>query len=380
MNGIMNRAGWVTAGVLALLVIAAVTGLVRAGSLDPPGTPGPTAGVLRPGTPIASLPYTISQPGYYYLTGNLTMTTAGADGITVNSNDVTLDLGGFVLNGGGTGRDGVNVGGGINSVPSGFPQNGITIRNGTTEQWTRDGFNVFAIGGTLEDIHANNNQGVGIAVEDGSSVSHCSADQNSLDGMDALDSTVTGCAFINNSHSGVVADESVIEDCVAQANTWGILVEEHSTITHTTVTNNGSDGIRITGAGQNGAGGSSVTDNTADFNGTTVSASGIYDETNGNRIAHNNVSQNDGDGIQVGGSFNTIDQNSVLENSGAGAAAIGNAGTGIAVGGSKNTVVNNSSLGNVASSVVTNYLIGAGNNDAPVSSAASATDPWANTQ
>jgi hypothetical protein len=47
------------------------------------------------GTKITSLPYTITAPGFYYLTGNLTCPSGV--GITINSDDVTIDLMGFRL-------------------------------------------------------------------------------------------------------------------------------------------------------------------------------------------------------------------------------------------------------------------------------------------
>jgi hypothetical protein len=49
------------------------------------------------GTKITSLPYTINSPGFYYLGGNFTLTQG--NGITVNANNVTIDLMGFCLNG-----------------------------------------------------------------------------------------------------------------------------------------------------------------------------------------------------------------------------------------------------------------------------------------
>ncbi|MCX6890669.1 MAG: hypothetical protein WCL11_00920 [Verrucomicrobiota bacterium] len=68
------------------------------GSLTPPGAPGPTMKTLaqiEPRTPISTAPFTISQPGSYYLTTNLTV--SGTNAITIATNGVTLDLNGFTL-------------------------------------------------------------------------------------------------------------------------------------------------------------------------------------------------------------------------------------------------------------------------------------------
>jgi len=68
------------------------------GSLTPPGPPTPTMKSLaqiEPRTPIASAPITISAPGSYYLTTNVTVSSGNA--ITINANNVTLDLNGFVI-------------------------------------------------------------------------------------------------------------------------------------------------------------------------------------------------------------------------------------------------------------------------------------------
>jgi hypothetical protein len=46
-------------------------------------------------TPISSAPFTINQPGSYYLTTNLTVSSGNA--ITIAANGVTLDLNGFTL-------------------------------------------------------------------------------------------------------------------------------------------------------------------------------------------------------------------------------------------------------------------------------------------
>lgn len=81
------------------------------GSLTPP--PGPPAPVMKsleqieartpliagaPGVVYSNGTYTVTTPGSYYLTGNLTCTNATADGfIVLATNNVTLDLNGFTL-------------------------------------------------------------------------------------------------------------------------------------------------------------------------------------------------------------------------------------------------------------------------------------------
>jgi hypothetical protein len=68
------------------------------GALTPPGAPAPTMKSLdqiEPRTPISFAPFTISQPGSYYMTTNVTV--GSGDAITITANNVTLDLNGFTI-------------------------------------------------------------------------------------------------------------------------------------------------------------------------------------------------------------------------------------------------------------------------------------------
>jgi len=87
-------------------------------------------------------PYTITQPGSYRLSGNLTV-PAGPDGIDINTDNVTLDLNGFTITGGGSGGNGVKT----------F-NNNITVKNGSVRNFTND----VIVQGTHElvmDMHAS---------------------------------------------------------------------------------------------------------------------------------------------------------------------------------------------------------------------------------
>jgi hypothetical protein len=76
------------------------------------------------GTKITSLPYTINSPGFYYLGGNFTLTSG--NGITVNVNNVTIDLMGFCLNGEGDGSSAIFINNQCCEVE---------IRNGAITAW-----------------------------------------------------------------------------------------------------------------------------------------------------------------------------------------------------------------------------------------------------
>ena len=81
--------------VLSLILLPSAFGQ---GSLTPPGAPAPTMKTLtqvEPRTPITAVPYTITNPGSYYLTTNFTVSSGHA--ITIATNGVTLDLNGFTL-------------------------------------------------------------------------------------------------------------------------------------------------------------------------------------------------------------------------------------------------------------------------------------------
>jgi len=111
--------------------------LLAQGSLTPPGAPAPTMKTLtqvEPRTPIAAAPFTISTPGAYYLTTNLTVTLGNA--ITIAASGVTLDLSGFT----------------IASTDANDTGNGILLNNGLSD--------IAIVNGHINGGVTNNGSGV----------------------------------------------------------------------------------------------------------------------------------------------------------------------------------------------------------------------------
>ena len=160
------------------------------GPLTPPGAPAPTMKTLdqiEPRTPISSVPFTISAPGSYYVTTNL---TPGADqnGIVVAADNVTIDLNGFTLfGGGGTSGEGIST--------SGARAN-IVVRNGTVRNWPSSGVNFYDSGASqtlLQNVQSISNTFTGIGVKNGSRVRECLAVGNGAGIIVDNDSLVEHC-------------------------------------------------------------------------------------------------------------------------------------------------------------------------------------------
>ena len=318
------------------------------GPLTPPGAPAPTMKTLEqiePRTPISSADYVISNSGSYYLTSNLTA-AAGQNGITVDSDDVTIDLNGFTLTG-----SGATSGHGIYQADT---LRNLRVHNGNVVQWGglgRSGVyadgknnqfdhiqaatNYWGIwageGSTISDCSAPYNRNDGIQTGPGATISACTASYNSGDGLNAdWGSTISDCSAYNNSGDGLNADwGSTISDCSAYGNlNDGINALNGSTISDCSAYENFGNGIRAlsnstisgcsayknSGDGIQASDDSNITGNTCDKNGYAAGAGGgIHVTGTGNRIDSNNVRDNDR-GIDVGDAENYVARNIVRSN------------------------------------------------------------------
>lgn len=135
-------------GGLAAGVLLAGARTAQAGPLNPPGGPvtstGKTLTEVEPRVAInatntpgdAEYSFKITQPGSYYLTGDI-IGVAGKNGINIAASHVTLDLNGFSVRGNGPFQDGIAaVAGGLRN---------IQIYNGSAVGWGRYGVDVGSV-------------------------------------------------------------------------------------------------------------------------------------------------------------------------------------------------------------------------------------------
>ena len=287
------------------------------GSLTPPGAPAPTMKTLDQIEPrkeinAANTPgdadsiFKITQPGSYYLTGNITG-VSGKIGIEIavaaDGPGVTIDLMGFELAGEPGSLDGI--------AATGAGTRNIAIRNGTVRAWGGDGIDILnsqnnllsdlraqgngarginaGASSTITGCTAQSNTGGGISALTGSNVTACASAFNGGDGIDAdIGSTVKGCTMLNNGGDGIFAAASSVTDCTVQGSTGDGILASGCSVTNCTVQGSTGDGF-------DASNGSTVTGCTAKSN-----TGDGFRVSNGSMVTGCTASGNVGDGIDVG--------------------------------------------------------------------------------
>jgi parallel beta-helix repeat protein len=192
---------------------------------------------------ISELPYTISLPGMYRLSGDLYLATQDTHGITISADNVTLDLNGHALIGPGkaAGSPGYAI------YISGTPQYNIAIRNGTIRDWRGTAVSgAYANNSQIESLRCYNNGGNGIYVGFDAKIIGNNCYNNSGDGINAGDySTASGNVCNFNGQKGISTSSgcTIVDNTCCYNGGVGIDSTYGCTLTQNSCEYNGSDGI-----------------------------------------------------------------------------------------------------------------------------------------
>jgi hypothetical protein len=219
---------------LVLIFSAQLSTCLGQGALTPPAAPGPVMKSLdqieaRTAITNASSPVTISQPGSYYLTQNLTV--SNGNGIKITTNGVTLDLNGFTIS---STEISVTTNSGILLKLSNVSESAlsdITIRNGHIRGGvTNDGSGVYSGGGFVFGINWSGGSqpenvlvsgvsvsglGGGIYLNRGDSVVVESCTVRTVGGIGIGASTIKNCLAIDCGGNAITGDQ--VSDCRGQS-------------------------------------------------------------------------------------------------------------------------------------------------------------------
>ncbi len=278
----------------------------HAGPLDPPQ--GPVSSTYRtlsevePRIPIgpSTTPgdhmthFRITEPGSYYLTGNITL--SDKYGIVIDTSHVTIDLMGFELVG-----EGNSVYGGI-FVPSAIED--VTVRSGTVRGWAHTGVDLARVTGSRVDGVTVIGCHEGITAGRHALISDCISIGNLGGyGIDcSTASVVTRCTAQGNYDGIYVGTGGVIEQCAASENLrHGFDVGWGATISGCAASGNGDAGIHITA------------DSVASHNVCRLNGRAFHVFGDSNRLENNHASFNDV-GYDVDGRWNVITGNTASRN------------------------------------------------------------------
>jgi len=301
---------------LCALTVLVVGGLLFAGPLDPPAGPvastyktlsevEPRTAVNATNTPgDADSLFKITQPGSYYLTGNITG-VVGKHGIEIAASgggSVTLDLNGFNL----VGIPAMGLFDGVSITLAGLSN--IAVVNGSVSNWGDEGVDLGGFGATnsrVEGVLASGNSDIGILTGPGGTVDSCTANNNSGNGIHCIGScTVTNCSAYRNGGSGFYSNEgSTFTNCSANQNTGnGINTTIGCTVTVCTATFNMGSGFNVNS-------GCTVADCTARSNAVDGIACFSSCMIRGNTCSGNGSGAGDGAGIHATSTNNRVEGN-----------------------------------------------------------------------
>jgi hypothetical protein len=186
---------------------------------------------------LAGFPVSLTKPGSYVLASNLTV-PAGKTGIVVSATEVSIDLNGFRINGGG-GAAGMGIDG---------HQRSLTVQNGTIRGFKSHGIRSIGALLTVDHMRIEENGGVGVIDE-----------QNGY-------ARIVNSVIILNGQQGIFCGVAChIEGNTTSANNLqGIFIQgKGATVLGNTIYKNGNIGLAISIGGNAAFGNNTIVDNGA---------------------------------------------------------------------------------------------------------------------
>lgn len=221
----------ILANVATLLALTGVLVFGQGGGpLIPPGPPGVTMKTIQeaePRIPLvpANAPFSLSTPGSYYLTGNVTTIDSDTVAISIGSDDVSVDLMGYSLiaSGGSAGASAIHSAGNHRLVV----ENGRIIGNWRSAVSTGSSFDC-----RIENLQVEGQTEAGIIVSARSRVTGCHV--------------TGGSGLLTNAGIWALGENNLRECRVQDADGDGYLLGDRCAVTECHAAGCGDDGFEAT--------------------------------------------------------------------------------------------------------------------------------------
>lgn len=309
---------------VALLVAGAI---VTAGNLNPPAGPvtptmksldeiEPRTAISATNTPgDAGALFRITQPGSYYLTGNLTGVT-GKHCIEFGTDGITLDLNGFAL---------IGVTGSLSGVY--INSDRATVRNGTIHNF-KVGIDAYeAAGARFQNLTVTSSVNQNFRASVGAILENCFSEYGTV-GFDVFETaTLTACVSRYASLYGFeVEDGCTLTNCTATNAQIGFYAHGPCVLTNCTSQTNSIDGFRAdessiftdcTAFDNDGAGFSGIARCRFTHCNSRNNQYGFY-LTEANAVIECTATANSSNGVRIGGNANSVERSTCHENGASG--------------------------------------------------------------
>jgi hypothetical protein len=215
-------------------------------------------GNVTPGD-APGFPVTVSLPGSYRLTSNLTVPNADTTAIHITTDNVSLDLDGFSILGPvvcpGPSVECSASGSGVGIEASSSAR--VTVTNGVVQGMGSHG--IFCANECrVERVHATNNAGVGVGATGAgaAAIVVCTANNNGLDGISVGNGLVNASSASFNGRDGIsLGNGSAVENTATGNAAFGLNLLLFASYVHNTLINNngGNENPQVQGGIQLGA-------------------------------------------------------------------------------------------------------------------------------